>query len=325
MDSNRIKDLHRRYLTRELSTEELQEFFAMLEQENGVEMADLEELAKEFPTEWEVKGDIVNRILPKERKTNLSVLFVRRAIAAMFAFVMLAAAYQAYQHYRFVQDTKTFLTVKVPQRKITALILADGTRVSLTSGSIFKYPKSFSKTDRQVFLIEGQAYFDVAHDKTKPFHVNSGKLSTTALGTSFVIRHYKDYGYEKVSLFTGKVKILRNGVNAPAVILNPGQEFDYHNGTLSTVTGFDNSKDPVGKGVLDFDRTPFRDAVYSLSSFYGVKIRFNEEEFKEFSISGDFGGTSVDEVLHSLKFIYPFKVKKTDSLTYNLTRIEKRK
>ncbi|WP_293308229.1 FecR family protein [Pedobacter sp. UBA5917] len=325
MDSNRIKDLHRRYLTRELSAKELQEFFVLLGQEDNIEMADMDEISREFPTELSPKSDIVGRIMDKQHKTSLSVLFFKRAVAAVFAFIVLAAAYQTYQHYRFIEDTQTFLTVKVPQRKMTELTLADGTKVSLTSGSVFKYPKSFSKTDRQVFLIEGQAYFDVAHDKTKPFHVNSGKLTTTALGTSFIIKHYKDYGYEKVSLYTGKVKILRNGVNAPEVILNPGQEFDYHNGTLSTVMGFDNSKDPLNKGVLDFNRTPFRDAVYSLASFYGVKIRFNEDQFKDFSISGDFGGSSITEVLHSLEFIYPFKVTKTDSLTYNLMRIEKRK
>ncbi len=325
MDSNRKKDLHRRYLTRELSPEELEAFFNMLSEGDAEDIADFDEVAAAFPTALEPKENIAKKILGRTDPKRNRRLFIQRSAAAVIAILMLFGGYQGYEYYRFIEKTKTFSIVRVPVGKMTELKLEDGTQITLTSGTLFKYPKAFTKTERRVYLIEGQAFFKVAHDKTKPFRVNSGKLSTTALGTSFMIRHYKDYSYEKVSLYTGKVRIDRNGINARPVILSPGQEYDYHRGTLSTVMGFDNSADPIGTGTLTFKRAAFRDAIYSMSSFYRVKILFNEAEFKDFNISGNFNSNSIDQILHSLTFIYPFKIHKTDSLTYNLIRIENRK
>lgn len=325
MNTNRKKDLHRRYLTRELSEEELQEFFSMIALENADELADFDEVAKEFPTTLEPTENIARKIINNTQAKKTRQQFIQRSVAAAITIMMLFGGYQGINYYRFIQKTRTFAIVRVPFGRMTEITLEDSTIVTLTSGSVFKYPQAFTKTERKVYLLEGQGFFQVAHDKTKPFRVNSGKLSTTALGTSFVIRHYTEYAYEKVSLYTGKVQIDRNGTNSKPVILHPGQEFNYHNGALSEVMGFNNAKDPIGTGTLDFKRIPFRDAMYSMASFYGVKIKFKEAEFKNLSISGNFNSTSVEEILKSLTFIYPFKINKTDSSTYNLIHIEKRK
>jgi transmembrane sensor len=325
MDHNRKKYLHRRYLTRELSKVELKEFFKMLEHSNPQDLADFDDIANEFPSDFEPAEDIAQKILSKQQAGKSSRLVLRVAAAAIIGFVILFCGSKIYQEYTFIQKTKTFDIVRVPLGKIKKVKLEDGTLITLTSGAVFKYPQAFTKTERRVYLLEGQAFFEVAHDKTKPFRVNSGKLSTTALGTSFIIKHYKNYGYEKVSLYTGKVQIDRNGVTAPPVILHPGQEFDYHNGTLSTVTGFDNSEDAVKAGALDFKRVPFRDAIYSMASYYNVNIQFNEDDFKKYSISGNFNSGSVDALLGSLTFIYPFKVNKINSSTYKLTLSKKQK
>ncbi|KAA8485369.1 FecR family protein [Arcticibacter tournemirensis] len=323
MEYDRKKDLHRRYLSRELTAEELREFFSILEQSHADDLPGFDDVASDFPTALEPSENLAAKIINKHDNTRSLWLITKRSAAAAIAVLMLFGAWKGYLEYSYIQKTKTFATIKVPQGKITKLKLEDGTVITLTSGTTFKYPQAFTRTERRVYLLDGQAFFEVANDKSKPFRVNSGKLSTTVLGTSFIIKHYKDYGYEKVSLYTGKVRVDRNGINGRPVILHPGQEFDYHNGTLSTVKGFDNSRDPEESGTLDFNRTDFKDAVYSMASYYGVKILFNEDEFKEFRISGNFSSGSVEEMLQSLTFIYPFKVKKTGSSTYKLIRIDK--
>lgn len=325
MDHNRKKYLHRGYLTRELTREELKEFFKMLEHSDPQDLADFDEIANEFPSDFEPAENIAQKILHKQKARKISRIILRRIAAVIIGFVVLFGGAKIYQEYTFIEKTKTFATVRVQPGKIKKVKLEDGTLITLTSGAVFKYPLAFTKTERRVYLLEGQAFFEVAHDKTKPFRVNSGKLSTTALGTSFIVKHYKNYGYEKVSLYTGKVQVDRNGVTAPPVILNPGQEFDYHNGTLSTVVGFDNSKDPVMAGKLEFNRVPFREVIYSMASYYNVNIQFNEDDFKKFSISGNFNNGSVDKLLGSLTFIYPFKINKINSSTYKLILIDKTK
>lgn len=325
MNPNKKKDLHRRYLTRELSREELKEFFKMLQQSNPGDLADFDEVANEFPAEIEPAEDILPKIIRREQTKRISRLVLKRLAAAVIGFFVLFGSIRAYQEYIFIQKTKTFATVSVPSGKMKKITLEDGSVITLTSGAVFKYPQAFTKTERRVYLLEGQAFFEVAHDKTKPFRVNSGKLSTTALGTSFTIKHYKNYDYEKVSLYTGKVRVDRNGVTAPPVILHPGQEYDYHNNSFGTVTGFDNSINPVGVKVLDFKRVSFREAIYSVAAYYKVNIQFNEDEFKKFSVSGNFNNGSVDTLLGSLTFIYPFKISKINPSTYKLILIEKNK
>lgn len=325
MDPNRKKDLHRRYLTRELSGEELKEFFKMLQHSSPRDLADFDEVAKEFPSEIELTDDTLPKIIHAPQAKRVSRLVLKRIAAAVIGFLILFGGVRTYQEYIFIQKTKTFATVSVPPGKMKKIRLEDGSVITLTSGAVFKYPQAFTKAERRVYLLEGQAFFEVAHDKTKPFRVNSGKLSTTALGTSFTIKHYKNYDYEKVSLYTGKVRVDRNGVTAPPVILHPGQEYDCHNAVFGSVTGFDNSINPAEVRTLDFKRASFRDAIYSVAAYYKVNIQFNEDEFKKFSVSGNFNNASVDTLLGSLTFIYPFKINKINPSTYKLTLIEKNK
>jgi transmembrane sensor len=324
MTDKRKEDLYRRYLSRELSPEELKEFFAMLGTVSKADdLAGLDEVNTVFSTTFEPKRNIAHEILHAHKTKSALSIWLKRTAAAAAIVAVLITAYHAYVWQDYLKQTTTFTTVKVPFGTLTEIKLGDGTQVSLASGSVFKYPKLFSKKERRVYLIQGQAFFRVAHDKTKPFRVNSGKLSTTALGTSFMVRNYKNYNYEKVSLYTGKVRVDRNGIKSNPVILHPGQEYNYHNGLLSTITAFDNAVKPDNQNILTFKRTPFYEAIYEMSSFYGVNIKFNDTAFKNFSITGSFSNQKVNEVLHSLTFIYPINVIKTDSLTYNLTLIDK--
>jgi ferric-dicitrate binding protein FerR (iron transport regulator) len=83
--------------------------------------------------------------------------------------------------------------------KVISLTLSDGTRVWLNSESSLKYPTQFVKNTREV-EITGEAYFEVAHDKTKPFIVSKGETSITVLGTHFNVNAYDDEDEIKVTL-----------------------------------------------------------------------------------------------------------------------------
>src|SRR5690606_32291555 len=68
---------------------------------------------------------------------------------------------------------------------LDSLVLSDGTKVYLSNNSSVKYPKTFNGDSREVTLLKGSAYFDVARNKHSSFLVNSGEVTTKVLGTAF--------------------------------------------------------------------------------------------------------------------------------------------
>ena len=85
------------------------------------------------------------------------------------------------------------------------VVLPNGTKVSLNSESSFTYPASFGKTDRNVHL-QGEAYFEVAHDEELPFIVQAKQTYVKVLGTTFNIHTLPDDDWVETALVNGKVE-----------------------------------------------------------------------------------------------------------------------
>jgi ferric-dicitrate binding protein FerR (iron transport regulator) len=113
-------------------------------------------------------------------------------------------------------------TLTVPRgSRIVELTLSDGTNVTLNAASSITYPTSFPSTDRQV-KIDGEAYFEVAHDVRKPFIVQKGDAKVEVLGTHFNINAYDDEDAIAVTLLEGSVKVSSRRTTGN-IILKPGQ------------------------------------------------------------------------------------------------------
>lgn len=109
--------------------------------------------------------------------------------------------------------------------KVIDMTLADGSRVWLNSGSSVTYPVAFVGNERKV-SITGEAYFEIAHDASRPFKVNKGETAITVLGTHFNVNAYDDEQNIKVTLLEGSVKVSKGSIND---ILKPGQQAQINN------------------------------------------------------------------------------------------------
>ncbi|MBO9565353.1 MAG: DUF4974 domain-containing protein [Niastella sp.] len=117
--------------------------------------------------------------------------------------------------------------LSTPRGRQFRLVLPDGTRVWLNAMSSIRYPAAFVEDHRTVELT-GEAYFEVAKDATKPFHVrvpgaHTGKqeLDVQALGTGFNINAYDDEPVVRTTLIEGVVKFSADGEEK---IMEPGQQ-----------------------------------------------------------------------------------------------------
>lgn len=120
----------------------------------------------------------------------------RWAIAAAVLFICGITGFGVYQ----VWSAEVYKTDVGEQRIVR---LEDGTRVSLNSDT--EVEVWFAKTQRHVVLERGEAYFEVTHDRHRPFIVKAGNHDVTAVGTAFMVRY--DNGDTAVTLVEGKVTV----------------------------------------------------------------------------------------------------------------------
>ncbi len=100
------------------------------------------------------------------------------------------------------------------------MVLQDGTKVWLNTGSKLRFPNSFHSAERAVELT-GEAYFEVAQHAEKPFVVHSGDKAIRVLGTSFNVNAYTDEPQTNVTLLDGAVKVYQQ---QDSLLLKPGQQ-----------------------------------------------------------------------------------------------------
>src|SRR5690606_2863707 len=106
----------------------------------------------------------------------------------------------------------------VPKGGNFKITLADGTKVLMNSGSEIQFPVHF-KRDIRIVRLKGEAYFDVAEDKQKPFVIEVGGASIEVLGTKFNVNPTNNG--VKTTLVEGSVKLLAG--SGAALILKPGE------------------------------------------------------------------------------------------------------
>jgi len=114
----------------------------------------------------------------------------------------------------------------VPKGATYSIVLEDGTQAWLNAGSVLKFPARFNGNERRV-LLEGEGYFSVAADKSRPFFVTANGAEIHALGTAFNVQTY-DNGF-KTTLTEGAVKVT---VAQQIQRLYPGEEASLENGKL---------------------------------------------------------------------------------------------
>ena len=103
-------------------------------------------------------------------------------------------------------DESKMNEVVIPFGKRSQLLLEDGTKVWLNAGSRLAFPTKFNKNKREVFL-DGEAYFEVAHNRECPFLVNTSEISIKVLGTKFNISAYSTDKLTETVLLEGKVSV----------------------------------------------------------------------------------------------------------------------
>ena len=112
--------------------------------------------------------------------------------------------------------------IVTPNGARQTITLGDGSRVTLNAGSRLRWAADFGARTRDVYL-DGEAYFAVTHDATRPFRVHARNAVAHDLGTRFTVRAYDELAQVEVVVAEGSVSLRQDRINADSAILATGQ------------------------------------------------------------------------------------------------------
>lgn len=156
----------------------------------------------------------------------------------------------------------------VPKGKRAFLQLADGTRVWVNSASVFRFPTGFGDT-RDVF-VEGEAYFEVAKDPSRPFIVHTDRFATRVLGTSFDVSTTTQEGVSAVVLVEGAVAV--DVANGESVTLEPSERFVMKDCSYSVYAVDPYEYISWKDGLLFFSSNTLVEVMQRVAAFYKIDI-----------------------------------------------------
>lgn len=311
MSKKRFDYLLQQYLSGQIREDEKKEFLLF------IQLMDDESLEKKFSSHWEgyEAKHILSEIRSKEifetiqghtHKTKKGNLYLRIiSVAATITLLLLGGFWAKQKFFPSNQAIHIYAKVVPSEQAVTYnrnLILADGSHVVLKAGSKLSVSSDFNHTKRIVKLI-GEAYFDIVHDKNKPFVIETGQVKTTVLGTAFNIKAWPHDQLVNVSVTRGRVRVDDKG--KLLAVLTTNQTIDYRtNNTKITKQDQSEQVETATRWIgsdLQFDHITFLDIASTLSKRYGVDIRIENKQIANMLLVSYFEGTeSLSEVLDIL-------------------------
>lgn len=231
-------------------------------------------------------------------------------IAAVVAITLVGS----YFYYESVldKDLMAMQTISVPAGQRISFTMTDGTNVWLNARTSLTYPVKFGKKNRQVIL-DGEAYFDVAKDKTKPFVVKTEKYNVEVLGTKFDVDAYSETGEFETTLMSGSVKIASLDDPSEELMLKPDNKVYLQDGKLQVTPVSDYNPYRWKEGLICFKDATFLSIMKDFEKYYGLNILVKNKEVRKFFYTGKFRQTDgIDYALRVLQRDIKFTYQRDD-------------
>jgi len=276
-----------------------------------------DELSKESFDSMRTQLIMKIRVHKESAKENIAIQKRRTStkfwlkVAAVFALVAIGS----FMMYNFIPlEQLEFVTKQQapsvleqrenPKGQKSILLLSDGTKIWLNADSKLTYAKNFTEgVTREVYL-QGEAFFEVAHDVMKPFIVHTSELDIRVLGTSFNVKSYNEDKKIETTLLTGQVKITKanESPNNASLILAPNQKAIFQKETKAMdVEQVQAERSSAWRqDKLVFDETTYGEVITQLERWYDVKITFEGEGDLQCKLTASIEKESLEDILNLL-------------------------
>ncbi len=239
------------------------------------------------------------RALQKYAAAAMVLLFI--SVSSYFYFEK-----NAIESTRQVVEQKDYFLTERAQKQLT---LPDGTVVTMNSDTkLGIVTASYNEDKREVWLEEGEAFFEVAKDPAKPFIVHSKNLETTVKGTSFNVKAYKELDQNSVSVRSGKVEVRNEGNLIGELIMD--DQVTYNSNTRKIEKNKADWHDAAAwmDHRLVMKRADIKELKLRLRQQFNVELVTKNNVLEGTLLNSSFEkGTSLKQVLEVISAVYDVK------------------
>jgi ferric-dicitrate binding protein FerR (iron transport regulator) len=229
-----------------------------------------------------------------------AVLVLLLTVAAVFLF-------QRSGHDVSVDAAKkiTYRTIITQKGQQTKLLLKDGTKIMLNADSKLRIPENYGSAKRNVYL-QGEAFFNISHNKKMPFTVHSGDLKIQDIGTAFDILAY-DSTRISIAVKEGEVSVGRVPADKTDSAhflgkLTKNKVGRFNKSGTFTIFSVPDISQFTGwtKGKFVFRNTPFSEVVLRLERRFNIKGKIVGSALKKRTLTAEYGHLSLGQILNIL-------------------------
>jgi len=260
------------------------------------------------------KKDMVWRALQqnisnKKNITRKPAVITYRIAAAILLLIGLSVAF-----YLFVEEQNepelAWQTTKT-MNEIASLSLSDGSSVTVNRNSLLKWQANPDDKIRKV-LLEGEAFFDVAHDPDRPFIITTNEIKIKVLGTSFNVLDKNLKDEIETEVVRGKVLVY---TPQQQIIVEAGMTGVYHKITKKLVLVKTENENSIAYAThsLSFSASTLKTVTEQLSKVYGVQFVFENKKTMDCRLTSEYQNKSLSFIMNvisaSLNLTYTIKNK----------------
>ena len=221
----------------------------------------------------EMYANVNARISVNEEKKGSSYSWLKIA-ASILVFVLAGIFAKQY----FMKTPKhnrdiSFHTYSTTDKQIKKILLPDSSVITLNANSKIRVPAVFAKDKRDFILEEGEAFFNVKRDVSRPFIITALALKIRVLGTSFNINSYKSNRNIKVTVTSGKVRVSNGEEVLKDLIAHQQLAFNKDNGDYKFSTVADDEFSDWRNGNVVLKDANFEELAQAVQNMYGLKIK----------------------------------------------------
>jgi len=272
---------------------------------------------KKYPADqaWEKVQGRIHQPLKSQRPIRRIIAspLMRMAAAFLVAALLTVAGYQVVNNWG---AQNRMVDLMASNGAVKTYTLPDGTLVSLNSDTHLKYPQRFGKNTREV-TIEGEAFFEVKPDCTKPFIIHAGEAQVKVLGTSFNVRAYSHDKMMEVIVKTGKVQVLYQKTETKQndeLILSQGDKGTLVRESKALLKSTNENPNYIAWKTHDliFRATSLNEVITNLENVYKVNIRLEDPELGRQLLTAHFNNYSLEFILKVIETTFGMEAQKVN-------------
>jgi len=190
------------------------------------------------------------------------------------------------------------------------IALADGSSMHLNTGSTVHV--AYASDRRRVVLDQGEGYFAVAKDRSRPFEVVAGRIIARAVGTQFSVQRRGD-GQAEIVVFEGTVEVLDSATGHLLLRLGAGQAAVERKGLVvqRSLAGPELEREVAWQhDRIVFADTPLNEAIDEVNRYSAVPLILTDSALREVRVSGSFSSHEIPVFLRALESGFGLKVEK---------------